>query len=77
MYDFSTPEPTSYNSWIARSKIADCLRDLGMPDLAKDTMKATTSNDIVKQFLHIIKSKAKMLKRQDVLERLYFYGLVK
>lgn len=62
--------------WNERSTVADCLRDLGMDELAQKAMKPCTTQELIKKFLTIIEREANKLKKHDVLERLYFAGLI-
>ena len=62
--------------WSERSVIADSLRDLGMDDFAKKALLPDTGFELINKFLSIIEIEARKLKRHDVLERLYFAGLV-
>jgi hypothetical protein len=66
----------AYAIWNERSIIADCLKDLGFEDLAKKAMQSTTTQELIKKFLTIIEREAAAIKRQDVLEQLYFAGLI-
>ncbi len=75
-FDFCPEGEAAYAIWSERSVIADCLHDLGMKDLAPQAVKASTSPELISKFLNIIESTAKKLKRHDVLERLYFAGLI-
>lgn len=60
-----------YIDWNNNMMIADCLKDLGLGDLID-----RSNNMQSKQYLSIIESKAKKLNRHDVIERLYFAGLI-
>ena len=66
----------AYAIWSQRSTIADCLQDLDMPVLAVKAMKPTATRELIDSFLHIIQREANRLQRHDVLERLFFAGLV-
>lgn len=59
-----------------RAVIADCLSDLGLHECAKKVIKLNTSQELIKKFLNIIEKEATKLERHDVLERLYFSGLI-
>ena len=61
-----------YTNYAERSIIADCLRDLGMHDLAKEALKEGQ----ITKFVSIIQKSADKLQHTDVLERLYFAGLI-
>ncbi len=65
-----------YAIWSERSAIADCLSMIGKEDLAKRAVQPSTSQELIKKFLHIIEREATQTNRQDVLERLYFAGLI-
>lgn len=60
-----------YIDWNNNMVIADCLKDLRMEDLIDRSNNMQTN-----RLLTIIESKAKKLNRHDVLERLYFAGLI-
>lgn len=66
----------AYAIWSDRYVIANCLDDLGMKLQAKLAIKPETSQETISMFLSIIETTAKKLKRHDVLEQLYFAGLV-
>jgi hypothetical protein len=65
-----------YDEWDKRRTIADCLRTLGLNVMADAATLLTTSSEIINKFLTIIKKEAQIAKRHDVLEQLYFAGLV-
>lgn len=60
-----------YIDWNNNMVIADCLKDLRMEELIDRSNNMQTN-----RLLTIIESKAKKLNRHDVLERLYFAGLI-
>lgn len=66
----------SYERWSDQSLIADCLRDLGMNELALKVISNSESVEIIDKYLSIIEKVAKKRKHSDVLERLYFAGLI-
>lgn len=65
-----------YAIWKERSVIADCLNDLNMPELAKEVHKAPVNGGIISKYLDIITRTADKVKHSDVLDRLYFAGLI-
>lgn len=65
-----------YSTWKERSVIADCLREIGLNTCAKKALDFDTSHIIVGRFLDIIVQEAKAANRHDVLEHLYFSGLI-
>lgn len=66
----------SFAIWRERSTIAECLRDLDMPILAVKSMKDSATRELIDSFLNIIWREANRLQRHDVLERLFFAGLI-
>ena len=66
----------SFAIWKERSTIAECLRDLDMPVLAAKSTHKSATNELIDSFLHIITREANRLQRHDVLERLFFAGLI-
>lgn len=64
-----------YAIWKERSIIADCLRDLGLSDLATQLHTPTCNGDIM-PYIHLIQKIADKTKNNDVLDRLYFAGLI-
>ncbi len=62
--------------WKERSVIADCLVDVGLPELAKEVHNAPANVGIISKYLDIITRTADKIKHSDVLERLYFAGLI-
>jgi len=66
----------SFAIWKERSTVAECLRDLDMPILAVKSMQESATNELIDSFLHIIQREANRLQRHDVLERLFFAGLI-
>lgn len=65
-----------YTQWKERSIIADCLTWMGFNALAKKALDFSTSREILDTYLSIIESAAKLEQRHDVLDTLYFAGLV-
>ena len=65
-----------YDIWKERSVIADCLDDLDLPNLAKEALEKSANGKLMERLLDIIEFKAKKQNRHDVLERLYFAGLI-
>lgn len=66
---------SGYTIWSERSTISDCLKNLGMKDLAIKAMKPCTTQELITKFLSIIVKEANKLNKHDVLEQLYFAGL--
>lgn len=67
---------THYSTWNERTTIHDCLESLGFNDLAVMAHDSLLSQEIIDEFLLIIKHEAKKRKAHDVLEQLYFSGLI-
>lgn len=65
-----------YAIWNERVVISDCLKTMGLDLMAKKAMQPETSQEIIQRFLHIIEKEAKVAKRHDVLDALYFAGLI-
>lgn len=66
----------AYAIWSERSVIADCLRTMGLNLMADKAINPTTPQEIINKFLNIIEKEAKVAKRHDVLDQLYFAGLI-
>lgn len=64
-----------YDIWNERSVVADCLRKIGLTDLASEVHTQPINGDIIK-FIHLIQEIAEKNKDNDVLDRLYFAGLI-
>lgn len=75
-FDFCPEGEAHYAMWSERSVIADALNSLGMKDLSTKAINPSTSGELISKFLNIIEREANRLKRHDVLEQLYFAGLV-
>jgi len=65
-----------YAIWSDRSVIADCLRTMGLDIMAAKAVHPETSQELINSFLNIIEKEAKVAKRHDVLDQLYFAGLI-
>ena len=68
-----------YDIWVKRSIIADCLRDVGMKDVAKHVLRADKKNlspYMIGHYLTIIIRLADKQKNTDVLAYLYRNGFV-
>lgn len=76
MNNINTPFDASYSSWSERTVVADCLLDLGMKKLASKAILPATPQELINQFLNIIKREACKVQKHDVLERLYYAGLI-
>jgi hypothetical protein len=59
-----------------RFVISECLSQLGLDRCATMAKKADVHHELINRFLAIIIKLAKEKNRQDVLEQLYFAGLV-
>jgi hypothetical protein len=59
-----------------RKTIAACLKTMGLNVMADKATLLSTSSEIIDNFLSIIQQEALIAKRHDVLEQLYFSGLV-
>ena len=59
-----------------RNMIALCLEQLGKNLLAKNALYPTTSPSVLNFFVKIIKKEAYAQKRNDILEQLFFAGLI-
>jgi len=67
---------SDYSTWSTLSTIADALRDLGLKDKADEMMVSLSNKGIIDKYLSIIIKAADKDKHADVLERLYFAGLI-
>jgi hypothetical protein len=65
-----------YAIWSERSVIADCLRKLGLDKLANGVHTPDIKEDIIANYVNLIKMIAEATKDNDVLDRLYFAGLI-
>lgn len=66
----------AYEIWRKRTVIVDCLSSLGKKCLSKKLMKSPLNIHTHDKYLSIIKNIANKTNRHDVLERLYFAGLI-
>lgn len=64
-----------YEIWNERSVISDCLRKLGLASLASEVHTQPLNGDII-VYIHLIQEIAEKNKDNDVLDRLYFAGLI-
>jgi hypothetical protein len=74
MYELSSDG--AYAIWSERSVIADCLKTMGLDIMAKKAIDPETPQEIINRFLLIIEKEAKVAQRHDVLDQLYFAGLI-
>lgn len=58
-----------------RETISNCLKAMGLNFMADKAIHPETSQELIDRFLNIIKKEARIAKRHDVLEQLYFAGL--
>jgi len=65
-----------YDIWNIRHVIADCLIDLNLNKLTSKVLDLSTPQELITKLIAIIETKAKQNQRHDVLERLYFSGLI-
>jgi hypothetical protein len=65
-----------FEHWCEQSVIADCLRDVGLPNIANKMMKSTANPMIFDHYLSIIKTQAKRINDIDVINRLAQRGLL-
>ena len=61
---------------MERYVIQECLNKYGYQSLAIDVVKTISNNERIKDYLIIIQREAKANKDEEVLERLYFAGLI-
>lgn len=76
MNNIEAQNEASYAIWKDRSVIADCLRLMGLNVMADKAIQMATPQELINKFLHIIEKEARVAQRHDVLETLYFAGLV-
>ncbi len=62
-----------YDTWRQSTVLADCLRELGFDDLAKDALQG--KGETVDKYLSIIIKEANKRRNTDIFDRLYFSGL--
>lgn len=62
--------------WKERIIISNCLDSLGKEELSKIAINPATTQEIINKFLNIIEKEAKATNRHDVLNQLYFAGLI-
>lgn len=65
-----------YEIWNQRVVIHDCLHQLGQVEMAKGVHTADFTGDIIGKYINLIKEIAEKNKDNDVLDRLYFSGLI-
>jgi hypothetical protein len=65
-----------YAIWSDKVVIADCLRKLGEEAKAIAIHTEKYNRDIINDYIKLIKDIAKERKDEDVLDRLYFAGLI-
>jgi hypothetical protein len=68
---------SEYVAWKDKAVIADCFRDLDMNDLAIEVIETSVNVGIIDKYLSIIMKTVNKVKYEDVLDRLYFAGLIK
>ena len=76
MYKELQAEKSEYMAWVKLSIMADCLRDLGYDLLAQNIMSSPINYGKIEKYLSFLEKKANDKKDNDVLNRLYFYGLI-
>ena len=76
MNNYYAQSDAAYATWSDRIVIADCLRTMNLNLMAEKAINPNTSQEIINKFLTIIEKEARVAKRHDVLEQLYFAGLV-
>jgi len=59
-----------------RQTISLCLEQVGKTLLAKNALYSTTSPAVLNFFVKIIKKEAYAQERHDILEQLFFAGLI-
>ena len=65
-----------YQIWSQGVVIADCLRKYGLNDMASDLHKQAHDGDKITGYVNLINRIATSYKDNDVLDRLYFAGLI-
>lgn len=71
-----THEDPFYNIWNQKSVLADCLRALGYKNLAEQVHKSPPIGNILNEYIKVTKELAEYSKDADILERLFFSGLI-
>ena len=69
-------EDPFYTTWNQKSVIADCLRSLGYNNLADQVHKSPPIGNVFHEYIKVTKELAEHSKDTDVLDRLYFSGLI-
>lgn len=65
-----------FEIWSERLAIAECLVTIGLPKMASNALNPSTSQEIIDNYINIIKNEAKASRRHDVLKKLCFAGLM-
>jgi hypothetical protein len=80
LYQDLKNEKDEFLAWTKLSIIADCLRDLGYDLCAKNIMSSPINFARIDKYLSFLEHRAlqKSLKEKEheILERLYYYGIV-
>lgn len=65
-----------FEMWSIRSVIADCFKDLGLVNIANQAIQIPANDGIIDEYVAIIKNEAERKKDSNILDRLYFAGLI-